>query len=113
VVSLRPSDRASTSMLTSAGHGWDVRCVDWHPTKGLVVSGSKDMLVKFWDPRTGTDLSTLQVIPRSDWWSANRNLATRTSRQSTLRNGAQMDIWLQQLEETGPCDYLISGHLEN
>ncbi|MEQ2191323.1 hypothetical protein XENOCAPTIV_026564 [Xenoophorus captivus] len=24
------------------GHGADVKCVDWHPTKGLVVSGSKD-----------------------------------------------------------------------
>lgn len=42
-----------------AGHGWDVRCVEWHPTKGLLVSGSKDNLIKFWDPRTGTCLSTL------------------------------------------------------
>ncbi len=41
------------------GHGWDVRCVQWHPSKGLIVSGSKDMLVKFWDPRSGKDLSTL------------------------------------------------------
>jgi WD40 repeat protein len=43
------------------GHGWDVRCVEWHPSKGLIVSGSKDMLVKFWDPRSGKDLSTLYV----------------------------------------------------
>ncbi len=43
----------------AAGHGWDVRCVEWHPTKGLLVSGSKDNLIKFWDPRTGTCLSTL------------------------------------------------------
>jgi polyadenylation factor subunit 2 len=43
----------------SVGHGWDVRCVEWHPTKGLLVSGSKDNLIKFWDPRTGTCLSTL------------------------------------------------------
>lgn len=41
------------------GHGWDVRCVEWHPTKGLLVSGSKDNLIKFWDPRSGTCLSTL------------------------------------------------------
>jgi polyadenylation factor subunit 2 len=41
------------------GHGWDVKCVEWHPTKGLLVSGSKDNLIKFWDPRTGTCLSTL------------------------------------------------------
>lgn len=41
------------------GHGWDVKCVEWHPTKGLLASGSKDNLIKFWDPRTGTVLSTL------------------------------------------------------
>jgi len=28
------------------GHGWDVKCVDWHPTNSLIVSGSKDSLVK-------------------------------------------------------------------
>ncbi|KAH6712229.1 WD40-repeat-containing domain protein [Leptodontidium sp. 2 PMI_412] len=41
------------------GHGWDVKSVDWHPTKGLVVSGSKDHLVKLWDPRTSRVLTTL------------------------------------------------------
>jgi polyadenylation factor subunit 2 len=45
--------------MTLKGHGWDVKCVDWHPSKGLIVSGSKDNLVCFWDPRTGTNLSTL------------------------------------------------------
>lgn len=25
--------------LTQAGHGWDVKSVDWHPTKSLLVSG--------------------------------------------------------------------------
>ncbi|CAE8600073.1 unnamed protein product, partial [Polarella glacialis] len=23
------------------GHGWDVKCCSWHPTKGLVATGSK------------------------------------------------------------------------
>lgn len=41
------------------GHGWDVKCVEWHRTKGLLASGSKDNMIKFWDPRTGTVLSTL------------------------------------------------------
>jgi polyadenylation factor subunit 2 len=44
------------------GHGWDVKCVKWHPTKGLLVSGSKDNLVKFWDPRTSQVLTTLSVL---------------------------------------------------
>lgn len=41
------------------GHNWDVKSVDWHPTKGLLVSGSKDHQVKLWDPRTGRCLTTL------------------------------------------------------
>ena len=33
--------------------------MDWHPTKGLLVSGSKDHQVKLWDPRNGNCLTTL------------------------------------------------------
>jgi len=44
---------------TLTGHGWDAKSVDWHPTKGLLVSGSKDHQVKLWDPRTGRCLTTL------------------------------------------------------
>ena len=31
------------------------RCVDWHPHKGIVVSGSKDnqQPIKLWDPKSG------------------------------------------------------------
>ena len=38
---------------TLTGHGWEAKSVDWHPNKGLLVSGSKDHTVKLWDPRTG------------------------------------------------------------
>eukprot|EP00117_Sycon_ciliatum_P043167 scpid81393/ scgid31290/ pre-mRNA 3&apos; WD repeat-containing protein 33; WD repeat-containing protein WDC146 len=43
------------------GHGSDVKSCDWHPTKSLVVSGSRDSQqnVKLWDPKTGEDLCTL------------------------------------------------------
>jgi len=46
-------------ILTS--NGWDVKCVEWHPEMGLLVSGSKDNLIKIWNSRTGTALMTLQV----------------------------------------------------
>jgi polyadenylation factor subunit 2 len=59
---------AEESTLT--GHGWDAKCVDWHPTKGLLVSGSKDHLVKLWDPRTGRCLTTLH---------GHKNTITKTS----------------------------------
>ena len=29
------------------GHGADVKCVDWHPTQGLLASGSKGKVKKF------------------------------------------------------------------
>lgn len=46
-----------------SGHGADVKCVHWHPQKGLVVSGSKDnqQPIKLWDPKTGQSLATLYV----------------------------------------------------
>ncbi|CAI0438902.1 unnamed protein product [Linum tenue] len=40
------------------GHGWDVKSVDWHPTKSLLVSGGKDNLVKLWDAKSGKELSS-------------------------------------------------------
>jgi len=48
-------------MLAVLGHGSDVKCVDWHPHKSLVASGSKDTQqpVKLWDPRTGASLATM------------------------------------------------------
>lgn len=45
--------------LLLTGHNWEVKCVDWHPSKGLLVSGSKDHQVKLWDPRNGRCLTTL------------------------------------------------------
>ncbi len=43
------------------GHGADVKCIDWHPSKGLLVSGSKDSQqpVKLWDPKSGNSITTL------------------------------------------------------
>lgn len=49
--------------LLSPGHGADVKCVDWHPQKSLVASGSKDTQqpLKLWDPRMGESLATMSV----------------------------------------------------
>jgi len=44
------------------GHGWDVKAVDWHPYKSLLASGSKDNLIKFWDPKSGKNVDTLYVV---------------------------------------------------
>jgi len=42
-----------------AGHGWDVKALDWHPSYKLLASGSKDNQVKLWDPRQRSCLATL------------------------------------------------------
>lgn len=43
------------------GHGADVKSVDWHPYKGIIVSGSKDnqQPIKLWDPKAGISLCTM------------------------------------------------------
>lgn len=46
---------------TLMGHGGDVRCVDWHPAKGLICSGSRDALLKMWDPRSGRCQATVHA----------------------------------------------------
>ena len=61
------SEGVEESVLT--GHNWDAKSVDWHPSKGLLVSGSKDHQVKLWDPRTGRCLTTLH---------GHKNTLTRT-----------------------------------
>ncbi|CAM4961270.1 unnamed protein product [Rotaria socialis] len=45
------------------GHGSDVKCVDWHPHKGILVSGSKDSQqpIILWDPKSGKKLATLHA----------------------------------------------------
>ncbi|MCH0629427.1 WD40 repeat domain-containing protein [Kocuria palustris] len=44
---------------TLTGHHWDVKLADWHPDLGLIVLGSKDNLVKLWDPRASQAITTL------------------------------------------------------
>ena len=43
------------------GHGADVKQCDWHPSKGIVASGSKDLQspIKLWDPKAGISITTL------------------------------------------------------
>jgi polyadenylation factor subunit 2 len=71
------------------GHGWEVRSVDWHPTKGLIASGSKDNLVKLWDPRTSRCLSTLhfhkQTVGMVRFQPQSGNFLATASRDATCR----------------------------
>lgn len=74
---------------TFTGHGWDVKAVDWHQSKGLIVSGSKDNLVKLWDPRTAQCLSTLHghknTVSKLMFQKSGGSLLATCSRDSSAR----------------------------
>lgn len=70
------------------GHGWDVKCLAWHPTKGLLASGSKDNLTKLWDPSSGKCLATLHGHKNTVMameWNANGNYLLTACRDSLVR----------------------------
>lgn len=41
------------------GHNWDVNSCDWHESMGLLISGSKDNMIKLWDPRSSKSVKTI------------------------------------------------------
>lgn len=72
------------------GHGADVKCVHWHPQKGLVISGSKDnqQPVKLWDPKTGQSVATLHAHKSTVMdvkWNENGNWLVTASRDHLLK----------------------------
>ncbi|XP_077998427.1 uncharacterized protein LOC144451462 [Glandiceps talaboti] len=72
------------------GHGADVRCVDWHPQKSLLVSGSKDSQqpVKLWDPKSGHSLATLHAHKSTVMeakWNQNGNWLLTASRDHLIK----------------------------
>jgi len=75
--------------LVLTGHQWDAKCVDWHPTKGLLVSGSKDHQVKLWDPRNGRCLTTLHghknTVSKTLFEPTNGVLLASCARDNTAR----------------------------
>ena len=69
------------------GHNWDIRCCDWHPGKSLIASGSRDSLVKLWDPRSGTPLNTLHGHKNgvlSVKWNPNGNWLVTTAKDQVI-----------------------------
>jgi len=72
------------------GHGSDVKCCDWHPQKGIIVSGSKDnqQPIKLWDPRNGMVLATIHAHKSTVMdcqWNKNGNWLVTASRDHLLK----------------------------
>ena len=72
------------------GHGADVKCCDWHPQKGIVVSGSKDSQqpIKLWEPKSGQVLYTIHAHKSTVMdcsWNKNGNWLLTASRDHLLK----------------------------
>ncbi|TVU36843.1 hypothetical protein EJB05_18795 [Eragrostis curvula] len=70
------------------GHGWDVKTVDWHPTKSLLVSGGKDYLVKLWDAKSGRELRSFhghKNIVQCVKWNQNGNWILTASKDQIIK----------------------------
>ncbi|PRD28991.1 UNVERIFIED_CONTAM: pre-mRNA 3' end processing protein WDR33, partial [Trichonephila clavipes] len=76
--------------IISLGHGADVKCVDWHPQKSLIVSGSKDSQqpIKLWDPKSGQSLATVHAHKNTVMdtkWNKNGNWLLTASRDHLIK----------------------------
>lgn len=70
------------------GHGGDVKSCDWHPTKAVLASGSKDGLVKVWDAKAGRNIATLhghRNTVMETQWNANDNWLLSACRDQSLK----------------------------
>ncbi|KAJ8438778.1 hypothetical protein Cgig2_009896 [Carnegiea gigantea] len=81
------------------GHGWDVKSVDWHPTKSLLVSelddadlvlwsGGKDNLVKLWDAKSGRELCSFHGHKNTVLcvkWNDNGNWVLTASKDQIIK----------------------------
>ena len=72
-----------------AGHGWDVKTCNWHPSYQLIASGSKDNQVKMWDPRKRSCVATLyghkHTVMKVLWNAVDANWLLTASRDHTLK----------------------------
>jgi polyadenylation factor subunit 2 len=73
---------------TIAGHGSDVKCVDWHPFKALIATGSKDQVAKLWDPKSSKCVATVHGHKHTIGcvkWNNNGNWLLTGSRDQTCK----------------------------
>ena len=71
-----------------AGHGGDVKAVDWHPQKALLASASKDTLVKLWDAKNAQVVASLhghKNMVTCAKWNANGNWLLTASKDQTCK----------------------------
>ncbi|GAU38945.1 hypothetical protein TSUD_363840 [Trifolium subterraneum] len=91
------------------GHGWDVKSVDWHPTKSLLVSGGKDNLVKLWDAKSGKELCSFHGHKNTVLcvkWNQNGNWVLTASKDQIIKVGNYLIMFLV-LKIEFICQYIL------
>ncbi|KAH9258635.1 hypothetical protein BASA81_003137 [Batrachochytrium salamandrivorans] len=86
----------------------DVRSIDWHPTRGLLVMGSRDHSCKLWSPKDGKLIRAIpghkQTVNVVKWHptcedmflSASRDCMVRLHDVRMLRNNDNQDVCVLQ-----------------
>jgi polyadenylation factor subunit 2 len=110
--------------LRKYGHGGNVLTVDWHQMKGLIVSGSENNMIKFWDPRSKNCIgniydhtSRVNVVEfnrNGNWLLSASN--DQTCRIFDIRTNRQMECFKGHNQEVNCAswhpiheDLLVSG----
>lgn len=84
------------------GHGADVKSARWHPRRALVATGSKDNMLKLWDPRSGDCVMTLHghknTVLRVRWHPSREPWLISGGRDATIRlydirQGSEIMTW--------------------
>ena len=73
---------------TVRSHRWDVKCVEWHPDKAIVASGSKDQSIKLWDPKMPREICSLHLhkgAVSQIRWHANGRYLLSSSRDQAIK----------------------------
>eukprot|EP00916_Digyalum_oweni_P025219 GHVL01041587.1.p2 GENE.GHVL01041587.1~~GHVL01041587.1.p2 ORF type:complete len:486 (+),score=120.98 GHVL01041587.1:1031-2488(+) len=98
------------------GHGFDVRCGDWHPYLSLVCTGHKDGHIRLWDMRVATSVASIFSHKSTCCkckWSQNGKYMISVSKdqQIVTHELSSMKVW-KQFKGHPQGTNCLSGHPE-
>lgn len=103
------------------GHSSTIRSIDFVPNSNVLVSGSWDKTIKFWNPRSGEELATLIPLNEKDWviFTPDGRFDTNTSLDDVKRlhwvmpgdalNPLPLDIFMRDYYEPKLLERILAG----
>jgi len=74
--------------LQFEGHRSDVKTCAWHPYESMIVSAGRDSEIKFWDPKSGKEVYTIQShynAINKVRWNKNGNWLLSGSKDTSIK----------------------------